>query len=185
MSKVHIHHQHQEKLLRIDGDTYNFVSCPFSRLWSKLLLQRFAGALAQRSGLALNLIKIRCNWVNNADTLLFMETADHFRIPTHSKYSSCHLICLFATSTRLAEQSSILSTTFQNTTITSLVNQLLIDSCTQFGITLVGGCLCVSSRRSYLMHSTLCICTCWRYSQDRFYCLTLALLTFHGGHVRI
>jgi len=99
----------------------------------------------------------------------------------HSKYStSCHLVCLFATSARLAEQSNILSATFQNTTRTSLVNQPLVDSCTQFGITLAGGCLCVSSRRTYLMHPTLCICTCWRYSQDRFHSLTLALLTFVG-----
>ena len=43
-----------------------------------------------------------------------------------------------------------------------------------------GRSLCVSSRRTYLMHPTLCICMCWRYSQDRFHCLTLALLTFVG-----
>jgi hypothetical protein len=30
------------------------------------------------------------------------------------------------------------------------------------------------------MHPTLCICTCWAHLEDRFRCLTLALLTFVG-----
>ena len=56
VSKVHIHHQHQEKPLRIDRDICNFVSHPFSGLLSKPLLQRFAGVPARRSGLAPNLV---------------------------------------------------------------------------------------------------------------------------------
>jgi len=48
VSKVHIHHQHQEKPLKIDRDIHNFVSCLFSELWSKPLLQRFAGVLAEK-----------------------------------------------------------------------------------------------------------------------------------------
>jgi len=115
--------------------------------------------------------------------LPFMETAITSKFPHTQSINLLPSRLSLAMSARLTEQSNILSTTFQNTTRTSLVNN---HSLYPFGITLAGVCLLLSKQQKHVVYAShtmrLSMLEYSRTNSIPFVCYLLEPLTFSSHY---